>query len=59
MLIPHLPFKHKTFSVLWVTHAQKNTEETDPAELNHVNELRIRVEVIEAVRRAYPEQDLH
>jgi hypothetical protein len=41
-----------------VSHAQKNTEETDPAELNYVNRLRHRNEVIEAVKRAYPENDL-
>jgi hypothetical protein len=42
-----------------VSHAQKNTRETDPAELNHVNVLRVRTDVVEAVTRAYPENDLH
>jgi hypothetical protein len=42
-----------------VSHARKNTENTDPAELDYVNEIRIRAEVIEAIRREYPENDLH
>jgi hypothetical protein len=37
------------------SHAQKNTEETDPAELNGMNSLRVDVDVIRAVGRAYPE----
>jgi hypothetical protein len=38
---------------------KKTTEETDPAELNRLNELRVKVEVIEAINIAFPENDLH
>jgi len=41
-----------------VSHAQKNTEETDPAELTQVNELRLRIDVVDATKLAYPENDL-
>ncbi len=37
-----------------VAHAQKNTEHTDPSELDAVNALRAKREVIEAVRSAFP-----
>ena len=37
-----------------VSHAQKNTEHTDPSELNVVNALRAKLEVIAAVKKAYP-----
>jgi hypothetical protein len=54
------PRTDRAFQVcVLVSHAQKNTEETDPSELNQVNELRVRIEVIEATKRAYPENDLH
>ena len=42
-----------------VSHAQKNTEHTDPAELKRANLLRQKAEVIEAIKKAYPELDLH
>ncbi|MBA2526976.1 MAG: hypothetical protein H0V18_14525 [Pyrinomonadaceae bacterium] len=38
-----------------VSHAQKNTEETDPAELSGANALRDNLDVIRAVKKAYPE----
>ena len=54
------PRTDRVFQVcVLVSHAQKNTEQTDPSELNQVNELRIRSDVIEATKRAYPENDLH
>jgi hypothetical protein len=39
-----------------VSHAQKNQANTDPSELNFVNEIRGRVEVIAAVKREFPER---
>jgi hypothetical protein len=39
------------------SHAQKNTEETDPSRLNAVNELRTQEEVVEAVMAAFPDND--
>lgn len=38
-----------------VSHAQKNTEETDPTELNGANALRVNLEVVRAVKKTYPE----
>jgi hypothetical protein len=38
-----------------VSHAQKNTEHTDPSELEFANDLRTRHEVIEAIKRVFPE----
>jgi hypothetical protein len=38
-----------------VSHAQKNTEDTDPSELVNVMRLRNRPEVIAAVKKAFPE----
>jgi len=37
------------------THAQKNTEATDSSETNFVNTLRIRLDVIAAVKASFPE----
>jgi hypothetical protein len=37
------------------THTQKNTEATDPAETNFVNALRVRFDVIAAVKKSFPE----
>lgn len=38
-----------------VSHAQKNQANTDPNELNFVNGFRVRVDVIAAVKREFPE----
>lgn len=40
-----------------VRYAQKNTEETDSAEFNIINRLRINPEVIEAVKRVFPDKE--
>jgi hypothetical protein len=40
-----------------VAHAQKNTHETDPSEMNAINKIRVKPEVIAAVKRAFPEED--
>ena len=37
------------------THTQKNTEATDPSETNFVNALRIRGDVIAAVKVSFPD----
>jgi|SRR5580692_3413020 hypothetical protein len=51
-----MPSINPAFQVcILVSHAQKNTEETDPSELNVVDELRNRKEVVEAVRAAFPD----
>jgi hypothetical protein len=41
-----------------VSHAQKNTEQTDPAELRRANALRMDSRVGTAIKWAYPELDL-
>jgi hypothetical protein len=38
-----------------VSHAIKNTQDTDPAELGGMNKLRHTQEVIDAVKKAFPE----
>jgi hypothetical protein len=38
------------------THAQKNTEATDPAETNFINVLRVRPDVIAAVKGSFIDQ---
>jgi hypothetical protein len=40
-----------------VSHARKNTEETDPSELNAVNEFRMEKEVVCAVVAAFPDNE--
>lgn len=37
------------------SHAQKNTEHTDPSELDAVNKLRLDQEVVKAVKKEFPE----
>lgn len=39
-----------------VSHAQKNQENTDPSELNSVNQIRMKLEVIAAIKRKFPER---
>ena len=39
-----------------VSHAQKNQENTDPAELNFVNAVRVKPEVTAAIKQAFPEK---
>jgi hypothetical protein len=39
-----------------VSHAQKNQANTDPGELNSVNGIRVRVDVIAAVKKEFPER---
>jgi len=39
-----------------VSHAQKNTEYTDPAELNGARALGNRIDVVRAVKKTYPER---
>jgi len=50
----------KTDPAYWLCvlarHAQKNTEETDPAETNFVNTLRVRADVVAAVKRSFPDE---
>jgi len=38
-----------------ISHAQKNTEPTDPSELNGAKALRQNLEVVREVKNAYPE----
>jgi len=38
-----------------VSYAQKNTFETDPSEMNFVNDLRARTEVIDAIKLVFPD----
>jgi len=55
-LIHPRPNTDKRFEVcVLVSHAQKNAEGTDPSELNGALALRNNVEVIKAVKLAYPE----
>jgi hypothetical protein len=37
-------------------HAQKNTEATDPAETDFVNELRLLPDVIAAIKKSFPDR---
>lgn len=39
-----------------ISHAQKNQANTDPAELNFINRVRLRPDVIAAVKREFPEK---
>lgn len=39
-----------------VSHAQKNQANTDPGELNFVNKIRVRTDVIAAVKKEFPEK---
>lgn len=39
-----------------VSHAQKNTEHTDPNELAHAESLRLNVSVLREVKKAFPEK---
>jgi hypothetical protein len=52
------PRTQKAFrACVLVSHAQKNTANTDPSELAHAESLRLNVAVIAAVKKAFPERN--
>ena len=45
----------RLFRCVLVSHARKTAHLTDPGEVNMVNALRVDSDVIEAVKRAFPD----
>lgn len=51
------PVTNRGFRVcILVSHAQKNTEHTNPNELAHAESLRLNIAVLKAVRKVFPEK---
>jgi hypothetical protein len=56
-LIHPLPLSDARYRLcILVSHAHKNQANTDPNELNFVNVMRVRVDVITAVKKEFPEK---
>jgi len=55
-LVHPMPVRAPRFQLcVLASHAVKNTEETDPSELNWVLELRCKQEVADAIKRTFPD----